>query len=242
MRFKSRYLALIISFAALYAVLSLVPLSPIIGAVGAFITLASFMAPLIGIILGPYLGTVAVSIGGFLGWSIMQTGAFSFISFLPGSTAALASGLLNSGKRVYVLILYSALFLLLAFYPTIGPVWLFPVYVWFQLIGLIILTSPLTHTAVAFVNKDNNVARLTAGIAIISLSSTLIGQMTGNLMFELIYYPRIFPQIESWRIGQWQALTFLYPAERLVITVLAAIIGTPVIRAIRAYGFEMGGR
>ncbi len=239
---KSRHLALIISFAALYAVLSLVSLFPILGAVGAFITLASFMAPLIGIILGPYLGTIAVSIGGFLGWSIVQTGAFSFISFLPGSTAALASGLLYNGRRMYVLTLYSALFLLLAFYPTIGPVWLFPVYIWFQLIGLIILTSPLTHVAVAFLNRNDNIARLAAGISIISLLSTLVGQMTGNLMFELIYYPRVFPQIEFWRIEQWQLLTFLYPAERLVITALATITGTPVIRAVRAYGFEMGGR
>jgi len=240
--FKPRHLALIISFAALYAVLSLVSLFPIIGTVGAFITLASFMAPLIGITLGPYLGTVAVSIGGFLGWSIIHTGAFSFISFLPGSTAAFASGLLYSGKRMYVLAVYLVLFLSLAFYPTIGPMWLCPYYVWFQLIGLIVLTSPSTPVAVAFLNKDNNVARLTAGIATISLLSTLIGQMTGNLMFELIYYPRIFPQIEFWLIKQWQPLTFLYPAERLVITALATIIGTPVIKAVRAYGFEIGGQ
>lgn len=242
MWFKPRHLALIVSFAALYAVLSLVSLFPIIGAVGTFMTLASIMAPLIGVMLGPYGGAVAVSIGGFLGWSITRAGAFDFLSFLPGANTALASGLLYNGKRRYVFLMYSALFLLLAFYPTIGPVWLYPYYVWFQSVGLIILASPLTPITTALTNKDNNAAKLTLGIGIISLLSTLIGQMTGSLMFELIYYPRFIPQIESWRVGQWQVLTFLYPAERLIITVLATVIGAPLIRAIRAYGFEIGGR
>jgi len=239
---KPKGLALIISFASLYAVLTLVSLFPIIGAVGAFISLASIIAPLVGIMLGPYAGALSVSIGGFIGWSIRQASPFGFLSFLPGTSTAFASGFLYNGKRKHVVVMYSLLLLSLAFYPVVGPAWLYPYYLWFQLAGLIILASPLTSVATTFTNKNNNVARLTFEVAVISLLSTLAGQMTGNLMFELMNYPWIYPQIEYWLVKQWPVLTFLYPAERLIITLLATTIGVPLVRTLRVYGFETGGQ
>ncbi len=242
MQFTAKDLALMISFAALYAVLSIVSLFPIIGAVGSFITLASIMAPLLGIMLGPYIGAGAVSIGGFVGYSITQAGAFGFLSFLPGASTAFGSGLLVNGKRVQSISIYVVLFLFLAFYPIIGPVWLYPLYLWFQLVGLAILASPLATYAISFVRKDDNMARLSFGIGIISLVSALLGQITGNLMFELTRWPIVYPQVEFWRIGQWQFLTFVYPLERLVIASIATIVGVPLIKAIRANGFKIGGK
>lgn len=72
--------------------------------------------------------------------------------------------------------------------------------------------------------------------------STLTGQMVGNSMFEITYWPTIIPQVEYWRIVQWQLLTFVYPIERLITSFLAVLAGMPLIKAVRAYGFEMGGR
>lgn len=242
MQSRTRELALMISFASLYAVLSLVSLFPVIGAVGSFITLASIVAPLIGILLGPYVGAGAVVIGGFLGWSITQTGAFGFLSFIPGASTAFVSGLLINGKRVQSVAIYTLLFLVLAFYPTIGPVWLYPFYLWFQLIGLVVIASPLTSLAVSSMNGNDTLARLGFGVGIISLASTLLGQIAGNLMFELTRWPTIFPQVEFWRTEQWQFLTFVYPVERLIITLVAVIVGAPSLKAVKAYGFKIGGR
>lgn len=231
-----------ISFASLYAILSLVSLFPIIGAVGTFITLASIMAPLIGIMLGPYIGAGAAAVGGFIGWSITQTGAFGFLSFIPGASTAFVSGLLINGKRMQSVAIYTVLFLLLAFYPTIGPVWLYPFYLWFQLIGLAVLVSPLTPLAVNFTRVNDNLAELSLGIGIISLASTLLGQIAGNVMFELTRWPTVYPQIEFWRTGQWQLLTFVYPVERLIITLTAMAVGVPLLKTIEAYGFRIGGK
>ena len=242
MQFRAKDLALMISFAALYAVLSFVSLFSIIGSVGSFITLASVIAPLIGMMLGPYIGAGAVSIGGFLGWSITQTGAFGFLSFIPGAATAFGSGLLVNDKRTRFVVLYLVLFLLLAFYPTIGPVWLYPFYLWFQFIGLIVLASPLTSMAVQSVNGEGNPVWLSLGVGTISLVSTLLGQIAGNLMFELTRWPTFYPQIEYWRIWQWQVLAFVYPVERLIITLIATVVGLPSIKAIRAYGFKIGGK
>jgi uncharacterized membrane protein len=240
LRFKTRDLALLCVFSALYVLFSFVSLFPVIGSVGMFITLASILAPLIGILLGPYVGAMAVTIGGFLGWSITQTGAFGFVSFVPGACTAFASGLLYDGKRIPYVFMYVLLFLTMALYPTIGPAWLYPYYLWFQLIGLVVLASPLASIAVNFIRSDS-FARLTFGLGIISLMATLIGQIAGSLMFEFTRWPIIYPQIEYWRIAQWQFLTFIYPLERGIISFLAMLIGTPLIKALRAYGFKVGG-
>lgn len=242
MQFRSKDLALMCCFAALYAVLSFVSLFPVIGAVGRFITLATVVAPLVGMMLGPYVGAGAVSIGGFIGWSITQTGAFGFLSFVPGASTAFGSGLLCNGKKALSLVLYVLLFLPLAFYPTIGPVWLYPYYLWFQSFGLIVLVSPLTPLAVNLTRKKENLAGLGFGVGIISLVSSLMGQMAGSLMFEMMYWPTIFPQIEHWRTAQWQFLTFVYPLERSIIALVAVLVGTPLIKAVRAYGYEVGGK
>jgi predicted membrane protein len=240
LRFKTRDLALICVFAALYAVLSVVSLFSIIGDVGKSIALSSFLAPFIGMMLGPYIGVVTVSIGGFLGWSVTQTGTFSFLSFMPGAFSALSSGLLFKRRRALSLVLYMFLFLPMAFYPTIGPVWLYPAVLWFQLIGLVVLASPLASVAVSFV-QNNDLAKLSLGVGVISFVSTMTGQIAGSLMFEATRWPIIYPQVEFWRDALWLPLTFAYPLERIIITFLAMTVGVALVKSLRAYGFKMGG-
>lgn len=226
-------------FAALYAVFSLVSLFPIIGALGRFITLAAVLAPVFGILLGPYIGSAAASIGGFIGWTINQSGAFSFVSFIPGVASALIAGLLTKGKRGISIVFYLLLLSAMAFFPIIGPVWLYPLYVWFQLVGLAILASPASNMASGFI-QSMKTRKSAFSIGIIALISTLAGQMTGTLMFEMFVFP-VSSNVEFWRTTQWLPITFVYPLERGIVTLLAILAGTPLIRAVRTYGFEIGG-
>ena len=226
-------------FAALYAVFSLVSLFPIIGALGRFITLGAVLAPVIGMLLGPYVGVLATSIGGFVGWTVTQSGAFGFVSFIPGSFSAVTAGLLINGERGVSAVLYLIVFLSMAFFPLIGPAWLFPLFLWLQLIGLVISVSPVSTVASKSLRADR-IDRLTLGVGVIALVSALAGQVAGTLMFELMVYP-FNPQIEFWRTAQWQPLAFVYPVERILIAVLATLVGVPLIKAVRRYGFEVGG-
>jgi len=236
----TKNLALVCCFASVQVVLSSVSLFPVIGAVGKFITMATVMAPLIGLILGPYLGTTAVSMGGFIGWIITQAGPFSFLSFVPSAAAAFFSGLLYNRRGMVSVLLYSGLFLVLAFYPLIGPAWLYPSYLWFQLAGLIVLASPLRSRAEDSTHKHTSMLELSFGVGIISFTAALFGQVVGSLMFEIMYWPTN-PQTEFWKVLVWQPTTFLYPVERTLITLIATVIGAPLIKALRAYGFEIGG-
>jgi len=233
-------LALAVSFASLYAILWTGPLFPVLGAQGRFIALATIIAPLMGLILGPYVGTVATSIGGFIGWSITQSGPLFFLSFVPGAAAALCSGLLYNRKWTWTATLYVALFVVMAFYPEIGPGWLFPYFAWFQLVGLLVLVSPLRSKAVNLVHRRTSVLELGFGVGIVSSIATLFGHIVGSLLFEIVYFPTFNPQVDYWR-SLWEALTLLYPLERILIALLATIIGVPLIKALKAYKFEIGG-
>jgi hypothetical protein len=202
-------------------------------------TVAMVLAPVLGILLGPYIGSAAAAIGGFVGWTIAQSGAFGFVSFIPGVASALVAGLLIRGERATSVILYSLLLSAMAFFPAIGPAWLHPLYVWFQLAGLIILVSPASPMAFRFIHSMK-AQESALGIGIIALISTLAGQVTGTLMFEISIFP-VNSNIEFWRTTQWLPIAFVYPVERGIVTLLATLAGTPLIRAVRTYGFEIGG-
>ncbi len=240
MRFAAKNVALICCFAPVYAVLSFWYLFPIIGVAGKYITMAVIMAPLIGIALGPLFSAAAVALGGIVGSSIVQTGPFGIVSFVPGAAAALCSGLLYNGKRWVSTLLYSVLLLVFTFYPVVGPAWLHPHFVWLQLAGLALLVSPLQLKATEFVKKRANLFELSLGVGIVSFISTLFSHIVGSIMFEILYWPVVFSEPDFWRL-LWQTLTFVYPLERIIVTIIATIIGVPLFRALMAYGFEIGG-
>jgi hypothetical protein len=187
------------------------------------------MAPLIGLILGPYVGMLSTALGGGIGFFF---GALSQPSLVSGVVTALCAGLLYSGKRSTCAFLYLSLFLLFGFYPLVGPVWLYPPLMWFQLIGFLILTSPLQSTALNNLNSARG-SRLLFAVFVTSLTSTVAGQIAGSLTFELISWPILIPDTNAWR-AIWQLITFIYPAERMVIAIIAASVGGAVYRVLKS--------
>ncbi|NWG11802.1 hypothetical protein HXY33_08685 [Candidatus Bathyarchaeota archaeon] len=221
---NTKELALVSSFTALYIVFGAIKISPIIGLPGQAITAAAILAPMMGIIFGPYISVAATFLGGMIGISL---GYFSQLSFASGIAAALCSGLTSRGKRIISMIVYLVLFLLLAFFPVVGPAWLFMPYLWFQIIGFIILILPLQSTAIK--NFDsNNSSRLFYAFFVTSLTSTLAGQMAGSATYELIVYPDTVGAT-----GTWITTAFLYPIERVIIAIGSAVIGTALFKVLK---------
>ncbi|MCJ7425342.1 hypothetical protein MUP01_13920 [Candidatus Bathyarchaeota archaeon] len=223
-KLTTKEVALTISFTALYVVFGFLKISPIIGLPGQAITAAAIMAPLMGVILGPYISTLSTFLGGLMGFSF---GSFSLLSIGSGMTAALCSGLVCRGKRVVSVLIYSSLLLFLAFYPVVGVAWLYPASLWFQIVGLIILVSPLQTVAVRSFDSNNDSMILYA-FFVVSLSSTLAGQIAGSLTLEMIHIPNV-----DYFKGTWQTITVLYPIERMIIALAAALIGAPLYKVLR---------
>jgi len=227
-RLTAKDASLITCFTALYVVLGFLPISPIIGLPGKAITVAAIMAPIIGVLLGPYIGTLSTFLGGLIGFFF---GYFSPPSLVSGVFAALCAGMLSVGKRSACAFTYFALIFLFGFYPFVGPVWLYPPLMWFQIAGFFILVSPLQSRASKNLNSWNKSKSLFA-FFVTSLTSTLAGQISGSLAFELLSWPVFVANLDAWKTN-WQVITFLYPVERIIIALSAALIGTSLYRVLR---------
>jgi len=233
---STRDMALTACFAALYVVFSLWNLFPVIGTDGKWINAAVVMAPLFGMVLGPYFGALAITIGGIAGAIFQITGPFGPLSFVPHAAAAFCSGMLTSKKQKVCVVTYAPFLFLFAFFPTIGPVWLWPAVLWLDLIGLVVLASPLQYRAMNAMNEASSSVWLMFGITITCLTATLFGHVVGSILFEGIYL-QVNSSVDFWRTT-WQGLTFLYPVERGLITLAATLVGTPLVKTLRMYEFR----
>jgi hypothetical protein len=238
-KLAAKNIALIAVFAPWYTIFTLWPLFPVIGASGSFITMAVIMAPLIGIILGPYLGFLSVAVGGIIGLSLGQIGGpFGSLSFVPHAATTFCSGMLYNGKRMTCAVIYAFLLVVFALYPVVGPAWLYPYFIWMQIVGLVILVSPLQSKAVEQTHEYTKSLGLTFGVGIISLTAALFGHIVGDIMFEAIYWPNLISSVGAWK-STWQLLAWVYPLERVIIAIAAALIGTALIKALKAYGLKL---
>jgi hypothetical protein len=218
-------IALTAVFTALYVVLGLVVISPMIGLSGKAITAAAIIAPLIGVLLGPYVGVLSTLFGGVIGYSL---GVFVAPNVASGVAASLLSGLMWTRKKPFALLLYICIFLAMSFFPEIGPVWLFPAYSWFQMIGLVLLIPSLY-----FANSKNPTSihnpRVVAALFTTCLCSALAGQMAGTLTFEIMISGNTATALSTWVFT-----AFIYPVERTVIAVFATALGVSLLPILKA--------
>lgn len=223
-RMTAKNVALIVCFTALYVALSFLPMFQMIGLFKT-ITVASIIVPLMGVVLGRYLGAMSAFFGGVL--ALFLSPIFAYPSLIAGPVTAFCAGSLFAGKRNACILVYLVLMVVFAFYPVVGPVWLFPLVMWFHIVGFSILISPLQSYAVRSF-KSENPDRLFVAFLVTTLVSTLVGQVAGTLAFEAVLFDANFLK------GSWVALTVAYPVERIIIAAIASAIGAPLLRVLRS--------
>lgn len=232
MKITAKRVALIACFAPWYTVTSMWKIFPVIGgASGTFIDGSSFISPLFGLVLGPEIGFLAVAVGGLMNLSMGSVGIFGPFSFLPHAAAAFCAGMLLRGKRAFCTATYLTMFLFFAFFPVIGPFWLWPQMLWLQVIALFVLISPLQSKAIEWLSKVESPERLTAGVCVTAFTSVLFGHVVGCIIFEVMYWQSINQLI-------WQLLTFQYAFERIIMTLGATAICVPLIKALNSCGLS----
>lgn len=227
-KINTKSVAFIAIFAALYAVLGYVPLFYIFGAYGQFITASLIIAPIIGIVLGPVGGALTVAIGGLVGMAITGSAPMGIFTFLPGTLDALCIGLAFRGKWYVSAIIFAAFIIAFATLPSIGDARYF---VWFDAVGLFFLLSPATTLATEYI-KTFNPQKLVLGVGIFAFIGVLVDHIVGSFIYQSVIAP-LPPNI-------WEAVAFIYPVERLLATIVAAIVGAAIIRSVKITGLTIG--
>jgi hypothetical protein len=224
LRVKARSLTLIALLAAVYAVVSLLPGFPMIGAPGAEIDIARSLEIGYGLVLGSVFGPLATFLGAIVGKVLTGGGVGLFFAPLAIVSSFMAAAmsrrsLLKLRGWFIAAILLAAI--IVGWYATTtgqsAPYYPIP-----HLIGLGIILLLRGKITDLLLSKEKT--RLTLGILLCSYPSTMAGQMLGNLIFMQLFSPDpLF----------FMATLPITIVERLVLSVVATVIGAPLVLAVR---------
>jgi len=233
-------------FTAIYAVFRYFPTFPMIGLSGTSFRAGDFVAPVIAILLGPWLAVPCIIFGTIIDFAFAQP-VFLGLDFLPATVGALIAGLISRGRVGWAAAFYALLLSLFLVLPLstfwIRTVWGFSMpFTWLHIVALLVLISPLGFKAPKWI-KSSRGAALVLGVGVTILTATMAQHVTGGILYELILFPVIHVTTLSRATFFWSFIFYLYPIERLVITIIATTFVVAFIQAIRSSKLEglLGG-
>ena len=240
-KITTRHVAMIAVFAALYTVLRIMQTIPMIGVEGGKFSLSDVIAPIYGIVLGPYVGGASVILGTFLAIAFGRPVTFMFLDFLPALINAVALGFLVRRKWWPVVVLYAVLLFgfllnpLTTLFVTIGGISI--PFAWLHIAGFIVLLSPLGLKAGQWI-QTLKPAKLTAGLIVLAFVGTMMQHLMGNILTEVVMGQIAHTMTPAAFNGMWTAVFFVYPWERLVLVILAVVVGIPLVRVLKTSFFR----
>ena len=207
--------------ASAYAVLSLLPGMPMIGAEGTTIDLVRMLEIGYGLVLGPVYGPAAAFIGAVVGKMLKGGGFGLFFTPLAAVSAFIAAMLGRGIKRGWVGAagVLGALTAGWYLFETGRTVPLYPV---IQFVGLAIIL--VFRGRISEMIKSEDRKTVTLGVLLCSFPSTVTGHMLGGLIYIVLLNPAasIFVGILPIAI-----------IERVAITIGATLFGTSLVLAVR---------
>jgi hypothetical protein len=217
-------------FAAVYAVLNIIPVSPLLGPSSGFLTLGEIFSPLVGMVLGPLTGGFAVLVGAFLSVALGKPLAFDGLDFIPAVAAAVTAGFALSRRVRWSVTLSLGLFAIFSVDP-LSPKFIetgnIPVpFLWMHLLSVVAIL------AVAAIGSRRASFPREAFIAAAVFISTMNAHVAGGIMFENVLV-RVNAVISPAALpGIWNAVFYLYPVERGFFAVAGSILAIAVMRAL----------
>jgi hypothetical protein len=226
----SRRIAAAAIFAALYAILRLIPISPLIG-VKSTLTLGEIFSPLTGIILGPFAGGISILIGTYLTVLFGRPLVFSGLDFIPGVIAAITAGLaINRGIRwsVYLSLILFAIFTLDPLSPKLIYIGQLAIpFLWMHILSVVTI---LTITSLK--RRTNGFAIDQILIAAIIFISTMNAHVAGGIMFQNVLVRMTGSISPSALPDLWNIIFLVYPIERLFFIIVGSALAIPVLKTI----------
>lgn len=229
---------------AVYIVPRTILLDRLIGVNGS-ITFSGIVTPVLGFFLAPSYGILAVFIGTMIAAFIPGSAGtlkFGGLDFLGGALNVALISLLVRGRRTEAILMYAATLALFVINPNteiflgsnfpklqVPFQWLTvpspPIpYLWLHLVALVVLASPLTRTlgdAFRFGSRRILVRAVLVGAFV----GTMLEHVTGGILFASVVGPGA--------AKLWPFIFLVYPFERAVIVIGAALVCVPLLLSSR---------
>jgi hypothetical protein len=211
-------------FAAVHLVITLIPFNFSLGGAGE-ISFGLVSAPIIGFLLGPFFGVLAVLIGSLIAMSINPLIAvLGPLTVLATASGAFAAGAMRTKIRISVPVIFILAMAIYLLSPVGAAV---PVFIWFHIIAFIlsllfiipristILIDPLE------LRVGTNRGRMFVSIWLFSLIAVTLDQVVGSAIGGW-YLPPILGL--GVIVGYFEGFVLLYPIERIVGSIIIALV------------------
>ena len=227
-------------FAAVQLVLTVFPFSFAIGG-GGVLTLGLVGAPIIGFLLGPFFGTISVAIGSFLGVMInVAVHPLAWFTPIAPAAGALVAGSLRVRKAFVaplVFIVGIAAFM-------VSPIALLAMtFLWFHFIALFLallfVIPPLKGKLAEGLELSPNVGPAWGVLSIwmLCLIAVLADQLIGSAI-AAFYFLTLGLDVPT-LAGIFTGVLLIYPIERVLASVVAAIIVVALGRFLTKTYFDL---
>jgi hypothetical protein len=235
-KLNTRNVALMAVFAALYYVLSVLTFN--ISAPGVpqvQISFFAFVASVFGLVLGPYLGTLAAFLGAFVAWTLPPSGMtlYGFPFLLSPPINAFIVGSINYRKWKIAFVAFTLLIVAFLFTPPAQPFaenLVVIAAVLMDKIVALLLIIPLVYFAKRLASSEKG---RYAFYLILGFIGNQADNMWGTLAFSLpAVYQNIFQlPLEAVRAGFLVSPLF-YPALRLIQASAVMFIAVSLMRSL----------
>ncbi|MEM2321094.1 MAG: ECF transporter S component [Candidatus Bathyarchaeia archaeon] len=257
MKINAKEVALISVFAALQLIISRLPGIPIYGVAEGRIEPQLILMPVMGLILGPWVGGLAAFIGNFIAWLIPTTTFFGMLMLPTVPIGTIVCGSLSrSGNKSDWKLAAAILALLNLLWYLSPPGLLVPYYPILHLLALALIL--LLRSKIYNYIKSDIKRKFAIGVTIAGFSGIMANHMTGNLIY--IVSVNWFVQLKgikdaltslgfSWLksglpkndpTGLGTIFTIFFPVsvvERIILTILSSLICIGVVYTLKRSGF-----
>ena len=235
---SSRIAAFVAIFAALIAVLDIIPAFGFTS--GVWDSWAFLLSPIVGILLGPYLGAISVGLGSLLGHTIYYRNPTEFLFMLGLSMGAAVAGFVYQRRWKPVFGIYTAMLLGYFIYPV---TWGLPLWgIWDILVGYVILLIYSVATTRGI--WSNTSERYTL---LLLLFCTVIALET-DILFRVFV---LVPGQVHWLLGMtpeilyviWLIAGIITPIKVVLAAIVVITLGLQLLRILERYGdsVSLGG-
>ncbi len=228
---SSRTVALVAIFAALTAVLDVLPAFGFTS--GVWDSWAFLLSPIVGILLGPYLGAYSVGIGSLIGHSIYYREPTELLFMIGLSMGAAVAGFVYQRRWKPVLGIYSAMLLGYFIYPV---TWALPLWgIWDVLVGygIVLLYSVATiRNTWANPSERHNLLLL--------IFCTVIALETDILFRVFVLVPGQVHWLFGWTpdilYDIWLVAGFITPIKVILAVIVMVTLGRQLLRVLEQQG------
>lgn len=247
---STKQIALISAFAALVVMISRLPGIPIIGAPGASVQLSVVVYPLIGILLGGWIGAITVLVGNLVSWLVPPSTLLGLLLIPPGVLAALVAGSMRSNEKLLNWKLAIAVLGTLNVLWYLTPIGLeapfYPVLHWIAL-----LIVALFGARIKALLESTSRTSILVGVGICSFAALMTDSMTGNLIFiyavgwvvplrsvldavaslGMFWLKLGIPKLPFTGLAAlFMGALIIMAVERIVMTIVSTLVGSAVVR------------